>query len=213
MEAETERLNKLIDTRELSFDCDSKNEQRFAIVSDARVSFGRVPLNSFTELDGIRQFYLSGFSSSRSLEALRTKLEQFVYQELSEKEKEEYQKEQQELKEFRADTVKRILNGSIAPGRRRPEAPVTKRLESLVYQMEVAMTKKVVDQMSALSKRFLEVEFQLLEKNRRKELTVPSKEAETTQAISNFYARLEAVASLAIAEHESNSRKPLRSAS
>ncbi len=203
----------MIDTRELSFDCDSKSEQRFALVSDARVSFGRVPLNSFTELDGIRQFYLSGFSSSQSLEALRTKLEQFVYQELSEKEKVEYQKEQQELKEFRADAVKRILEGAIAPGRRRPEAPVTKRLESRVYQMEVAMTKKVVDQMSALSKRFLEVEFQLLEKNRRKELTVPSKEAETTQAISNFYARLEAVASLAIAEHESNSRRPLRSAS
>lgn len=165
------------------------------------------------ERDGIRQLYLSGFSTSSSLEALRTKLEQFVYQELSQTEREDYLIEQQELKRFRTDTVKRILEGSVARGQRRPEAPVTKRLENRVYQMEVDITKKVIDQMSALSKRFLEVEFQLLEKNRRKELTVPSKEAETTQAISNFYARLEAVASLAMAEHESNSRKQLRSAS
>jgi len=207
-------MDRVIDTRELSFDCSLKKiEQRFALASEARIRFGRVPVNPSVERDGIRQLYLSGFSTSSSLEALRTKLEQFVYQELSQAEREEYLIEQQELKRFRTDTVKRILEGSVARGQRRPEAPVTKRLENRVYQMEVDITKKVIDQMSALSKRFLEVEFQLLEKNRRKELTVPSKEAETTQAISNFYARLEAVASLAMAEHESNSRKRLRSAS
>lgn len=171
-----------------------------------RNRFDRVPFCPRTELGGIPRAYLSGFESSSSLGSLRNRLTAYLIEKMSPEERQALNEESKKLNLFRKETSKKVMMGQRIANLRAPQSPITNKLESLIHNLESELTKKVVEQMSPLSKRFLEAEFQLLESHGHREMTIPQGKEINTANISSFFARLEAVAALAVEEREGSGR-------
>ncbi len=170
-----------------------------------RCSFDRVPFDPRIEIRGVPQAFLSGFSSSKSLTALRIRLKNYLVESMDDGDREAMKVEQTLVEEYRREAKERVLRGEKLSTLKAPSAPLTNRLEALMNSIESELTQKVVEQMSPLSKRFLEAEFQLLESHGHREMTLPRGKEVMTTNISNFFARLEAATSLAIEEREGKS--------
>lgn len=171
---------------------------------NARTCFRQVPISSNTKYSGVNEVYLSGFKSSHNLNVLETKLKELCFSVLTKTERTDYFKEQRELAEFRKKTLKMTLIGEVPEDLKKPETPVTNKLDFLLYQFEVEITKKVIQNMSTLTKRVLEVEFQLQETNRQNNSLIPKDDFDESQLINSFYEKLRFATECAISEKKQN---------
>ena len=169
-----------------------------------RTCFKQVPISSDVAHTEIKEVYLSGFESSHNLNILENKLKELCFSVLSKEERSEYFREQRALTEFRKKTLKMTLIGDDTEVLRKPQTPISNKLDFLLYQFEVEITKKVVENMSSLTRRVLEVEFQLQEKQEKKCSLIPRDSYDESQMINSFYEKLKLATECAISEKQRN---------
>lgn len=168
-------------------------------VSWQKDSYKLVPIKPDIQIDGIPASFLYAFQEGK----LEMKLKNHVWDSLSEEERQEIDREKKNIAKFRRSNLEKVLEGQI-DYQRRPKTPATQRLDNTVFQLELELTRKVLDNMSRLNKNVLEREFMLLEKNAQKITATVKEDTYDSQMISSFCEKLKAVTEQAILDRKQN---------
>ena len=185
-------------------DCEGRQNIEDRLSRGTRTCFRKLAIRSDIEVAGVPQAFLCGFQNHEKLVQLEGRLKESIFLSLSRVEQIIYFEEQKQLALYRARVVSAIKKGKALRPMEKPKAPVSEKLENLLYRIELELTEKVINKMSTLNMRLLKMEFKLNEEESHKDSVIPGLRNRESAMITSFFSTLKDACEEAIESREKN---------